>query len=245
MSAYLKEKFENLVKRFNSEMEEAVKFGKSHEEIGHYTPEHIDVLVKEEKEKIKNKFLSEAKSLLTEIKKSSNDFHSSKLKSLFPNINKESDSFGQFKLNGELQIQDGNRRAQEVITNNSSKEYDLLVNELNEASMLGRIDFVSQVLNKLQPIFDQLNSQFTLKPEEQKLVDYKNNHLKKTGAQDQIEKLQSNNYIEEKAKLFVSEVWHGSEHIFIPDKDSNNGTDNLLRYELEERLSSTPNELFG
>lgn len=245
MSQYLKDKLESLMKRYNQEMEGAAKLEKSHKELGHYTDEHINQLVKEEKEKVRNMFVNEIKSFQSEIQKSVNDFQSLKLKSLFPSLTKDSDSFGQFKLNGELQISDGNRRAQEFLLNDSPMKYDQLVDELNEASLLGRVDYASQVLNKLQPVFDQLDSQFELKDDEQKLVDFRNNYFKKTGAQEFIDKIDSSNVIEENTKLFVSEVWHGSDFIFIPDKDSKNGTDNLLRAQLEERLSTAPKELLS
>ncbi|HOI29922.1 MAG TPA: hypothetical protein PLZ15_09220 [Melioribacteraceae bacterium] len=245
MSQYLKDKLESLMKRYYKEMQGAARLEKSHKELGHYTDEHIASLMKDEHEKIKNKFLTEAKSLLSEIRKNVHDFQPLKLKSLFPNLTKDSDSFGQFKMSGELQISDGNRRAQEFLLNDSPMKYDQLVDELNEASLLGRVDYASQVLNKLQPVFDQLDSQFELKHGEQKLFDFRNNHFKKTGAQEFIDKIDSSNVIEENTKLFVSEVWHGSDFIFIPDKDSKNGTDNLLRAQLEERLSTAPKELLS
>lgn len=239
MSQYLKDKFENLIKAFNQEMEGAAKLEKSHKELGHYTDEHINQLVKEEKEKVRNMFVNEIKSFQSEIQKSVNDFYSLKLKTLYPNLTKDSDSFGQFKLNGELQVNEGNRIAQEFITNDSPLKYDSLMNELNDASILGRTDFVSEVLNKLRPVFDQMNSQFELKPAEQKLLDFNNKHYKKTGAQEFIEKIDSANIIEEKTSRFISEINHGENFIQLPDLNSSNGTDSLIVGEQLNRMSKS------
>lgn len=240
MSQYLKEKLEGLVKRYNSEMEEVSALEKSQRELNHYTPEHIDSLIKEKRDVVKNKFMTEIKSFQSEIQKSVNDFHSLKLNALYPNLTKDSDSFGQFKLNGELQVGDGSRKAQEFISNDSPLKYDPMVDELNDASILGRIDFVSEVLNKLQPVFDQLDSQFELKDGEQKLVDFRNNHFKKTGAQGFIDKIYSSNVVEEKVRRFYSEIYHGEEFIILPELNSSNGTDSLIVGEQLNRLSKAP-----
>lgn len=239
MSQYLKDKLEGIVNRYNSEMEDITKLEKSHKSQGHYTEEHIASLMKDETEIVKNKFFTEIKSFQSEIQKSVNDFHSLKLKALYPNLTKDSDSFGQFKLNGELQVNEGNRIAQEFITNDSPLKYDSLMSELNDASILGRTDFVSEVLNKLRPVFDQMNSQFELKPAEQKLLDFNNNHYKKTGAQEFIEKIDSANIIEEKTSRFISEINHGENFIQLPDLNSSNGTDSLIVGDQLNRMSKS------
>jgi cell division protein FtsB len=114
------------------------------------------------------------------------------------------------------------------------------VDGLNAASILGRTDFVSEVLNKLQPVFDQLDSQFELKDGEQKFVDFRNNHFKKTGAQEFIDKIYSSNVVEEKARRFYSEIYHGEEFIILPELNSSNGTDSLIVGEQLNRLSKAP-----
>lgn len=235
MSQYLKEKLEGIVKRYNSEMEDVLKLEKAHRSQGYYTGEHINNLVKEEKEKVKNKFGDEIKLFHSEIKKSVEDYNSFKLKSLFPDLTNSS-----FRLNGELQIGEGNRKALEFLSDDSPLKYGALVNELNESSILGRIDYVSQVLNKLQPVFDQLESQHELKNGEKKLVEFRNNHFKKTGAQEYIDKINSSNVIEEKTRRLYSEVYHGEEFIILPDVNSSNGTDSLIVGEQLNRLSKVP-----
>jgi hypothetical protein len=240
MSQYLKEKLEGLVKRYNSEMEEVSALEKSQRELNHYTPEHIDSLMKEKRDEVKNKFMDAIKSFHSEIQKSVNDYHSLKLKALYPNLTKDSDSFGHFKLNGELQISDGSRTAQEFISNDSPLKYASLVDELGSASILERTDFVSEVLNKLQPVFDQLDSKFELKDGEQKLVDFRINHLKKTGAQEYVDKLNSSYLIEEKTRRFFSEIYHDEEFIILPDLNSPDGTDSLVVGGQLNRISKAP-----
>lgn len=244
MSQYLKDKLESLMKRYNQEMEGAAKLEKSHKELGHYTDEHINQLVKEEKDKIKTKFITDAKSLLSEINKSRTDYHGLKLKSLYPLMAEQSNN-SNGKLIGELQTSEGIKRALEFLSDPSELQYAQLINDLNNASSLGRTDFVSAAIEKLQPVFDQLSSEIKLTESQSQLVELRDNHFKSTGAAAQLEKIQSSNMIEEKIKIFLSEVWSGCEWIFVPDKDSKNGTENLLRAQLEDRLSSVPKDLLN
>lgn len=240
----MKDKFENLIKRYNLEMEGVAKLEKSHKELGHYTDEHINQLINDEKAKIRNNFMSEAKLFLSEINESRKHYHDLKLKSLYPFMTDQ--SYGLYnKMIGELQSSEGIKLALEFISDPSESKYKQLTKDLADASALGRTDFVSAAIEKLQPVFDQLSSEIKLTESQSQLVELRDNHFKTTGAADKLERIHSNDLIEEKTKLFFSELWHGSDNIFVPDKDSKNGTDNLLRAQLEDRLSSVPKDLLN